>query len=90
MRTYKTKVTLVDSGTLIHILASSDNQAYSGIIQVYADLLRTLCNLYIFRTRDTFRSQVNPENLVYSEPCQTFILERFAKTVNSYNYFWKL
>ena len=35
----------------------------------------------LFSTRDILR------NLVYSEPCQTSTIERFARTVNDYNYF---
>ena len=37
-----------------------------------------------------FRSLSNPELKVYSEPCQTSTVERFANIVNSYNHFHKL
>ena len=37
---------------------------------------------------DTFHAVSKPET--YSEPCQTFTMECFAKIVNSYNYLRKI
>ena len=60
------------------------NQAYSGIIQAYSDIFRTLCNHDILRTL----TYLEPE--AYSEPCQKSTMKHFVKIVNSYNYLCKL
>ena len=52
-------------------------------IQAYSEPFVTLTYLepkYIW-------NQKYIQNLVYSEPCQTSTMERFAKVVNGYNYF---
>ena len=81
------------SGTFRH------NQAYQGNIQAPSDIFRGLCNTEIFRTllcSEPPRHIQNPgisrilacsEPKAYSEPCQTSMMERFAKIVNGYSYF---
>ena len=88
MGTCKTKAIQTDLSISTHILTYSGilshNRAYPGIIQAYSGIIRTLCNPGIFRNL----TYLEPE--AYSEPCQTFMMERFMQIVNIYNRFRKL
>ena len=85
----------INTHIFLHILTYSDifrsNQVYSGIIQTYSFIFRTLCNADIFRTlvySESWHIQ-NPgvfETLRYSfktlaqpKPCQTSTMECFQK-----------
>ena len=82
MRKSKTKFNQADIGMFTDISTNSGilkhNQAYSGIIQVYSGIFRTLC---IFNTLE------DSEPDAYSESCQTSTLVCFVKIVYRYNYF---
>ena len=65
---------------------------YSGIIQAYSGIFRTLCNPGIFRTLSIQNQKHIPNGgifriLVHLEPYQTSTMDHFAKIVNRYNYF---
>ena len=89
----KTKAIQAYLGIFTHVLAYSGifrhNRAYLGTLKAYSEPCVTLAcsepsyiqNPGIFRIRGIFKT------LVYSEPCQTFTMERFAEIVNEYNYF---
>ena len=61
-------------------------QECSKIILAYWGIFRILCNPNIFRTLVYSRSETE----AYSEPCQTSMMEHFAKIVNSCSIFCKL
>ena len=58
--------------------------------QAYSDIFSNLCNPGILRTRSIFSALAYSEPETYSEPSQTFTMERFAKIADGYNYFRKL
>ena len=88
MGTCKTISTRADLSISTDILKYSGilrhNRAYPGIVQAYSGIIRTLCNPGIFRNL----TYSEPE--AYSEPYQTFMMERFMQIANVYNYFRKL
>ena len=72
---------------------TSNNQAYSGIIQAYSGIFRALCNPSIFITlvySELWHIQITfmLKTLTYSgpeansEPCQTSTMERFTPEVS--------
>ena len=64
----------------------------SCVILPYAESEAYLEPLYIqifgiFKTKDLFRILIFLELEVYSEPCKFSTIKRFAKIINSFNYF---
>ena len=53
--------------------------AYPGMLRNYSGILKSLCNLGIFRTMVYSKS----ETKAYSEPCHTSTMEHVAKIVSS-------
>ena len=62
-----------------------------GII-IIRSIFRTLTYLqpWYIQNCGIFRTMAYLKSKVYSEPCQTFMMKRFVKIGNGYNYFRKL